>query len=299
MVCVTARRPLGVQAGLDHERLGGALGVGGQGERTGEQPEPEDDRRPARSGAAQASGGSWRARGTECHSPGPGTGRTRKWSPSPSPGPDAWQGCACDAAAVDRFAPAGRAVHGTGVPRSDPGSTGLRLPGIRPAALRRRRAGVRADRPAAAPSGPGIPLRTLLLALIGVAPGGAGRAGHRQPDRAAVGGRLRQRRLPGAAAGHRPAAAAATRDVRAGRAVDHRQRVLRPDGAGSRCAATPSRSTSTTASDEQLEAHFEGLMECLVRVWQPPVTAAGLPDRPPDRHASTATRSPPSAATSG
>ena len=30
----------------------------------------------------------------------------------------------------------------------------------------------------------------------------------------------------------------------------------------------------TTASDEQLEAHFDGLMECLVRVWQPPITAA-------------------------
>ena len=30
-----------------------------------------------------------------------------------------------------------------------------------------------------------------------------------------------------------------------------------------------------TASDDQLESHFEGLMECLVRVWQPPVTGAG------------------------
>ena len=28
------------------------------------------------------------------------------------------------------------------------------------------------------------------------------------------------------------------------------------------------------ASDEQLSAHFNGLMECLVRVWQPPLTAA-------------------------
>ena len=28
--------------------------------------------------------------------------------------------------------------------------------------------------------------------------------------------------------------------------------------------------------DAQLKAHFEGLMECLVRVWQPPVTAAGF-----------------------
>jgi uncharacterized protein len=28
------------------------------------------------------------------------------------------------------------------------------------------------------------------------------------------------------------------------------------------------------ADDEQLEAHFNGLMECLVRVWQPPLTAA-------------------------
>ncbi len=32
----------------------------------------------------------------------------------------------------------------------------------------------------------------------------------------------------------------------------------------------------TTASDEQLKSHFDGLMECLVRVWQPPVTAAGF-----------------------
>jgi predicted metalloprotease len=31
----------------------------------------------------------------------------------------------------------------------------------------------------------------------------------------------------------------------------------------------------TTASDEQLKSHFDGLMECLVRVWQPPVTGAG------------------------
>ena len=30
----------------------------------------------------------------------------------------------------------------------------------------------------------------------------------------------------------------------------------------------------TTASDAQLKSHFEGLMECLVRVWEPPVTAA-------------------------
>jgi predicted metalloprotease len=31
-----------------------------------------------------------------------------------------------------------------------------------------------------------------------------------------------------------------------------------------------------TATDEQLDAHFNGLMECLVRVWQPPVTRAGF-----------------------
>ena len=30
----------------------------------------------------------------------------------------------------------------------------------------------------------------------------------------------------------------------------------------------------TTASDAQLKSHFEGFMECLVRVWEPPVTAA-------------------------
>ena len=32
----------------------------------------------------------------------------------------------------------------------------------------------------------------------------------------------------------------------------------------------------TTASDLELKSHFEGLIECLVRVWQPPVTAAGF-----------------------
>ncbi len=31
-----------------------------------------------------------------------------------------------------------------------------------------------------------------------------------------------------------------------------------------------------TASDAQLKSHFEGMMECLIRVWQPPVTEAGL-----------------------
>ncbi len=31
----------------------------------------------------------------------------------------------------------------------------------------------------------------------------------------------------------------------------------------------------TTASDPELEEHLNNLMECLVRVWQPPVTAAG------------------------
>jgi predicted metalloprotease len=30
-----------------------------------------------------------------------------------------------------------------------------------------------------------------------------------------------------------------------------------------------------TASDEELKSHFEGLMECLLRVWQPPLTKAG------------------------
>jgi predicted metalloprotease len=31
-----------------------------------------------------------------------------------------------------------------------------------------------------------------------------------------------------------------------------------------------------SASDDMLKAHFEGLMECLVRVWQPPLTKAGF-----------------------
>jgi predicted metalloprotease len=32
----------------------------------------------------------------------------------------------------------------------------------------------------------------------------------------------------------------------------------------------------STASDAQLKSHFEGLMECLVRVWEPPVINAGF-----------------------
>jgi predicted metalloprotease len=39
-----------------------------------------------------------------------------------------------------------------------------------------------------------------------------------------------------------------------------------------RCNSQPINVTAST--DEQLDAHFEGLMECLVRVWQPPVTNA-------------------------
>jgi uncharacterized protein len=31
-----------------------------------------------------------------------------------------------------------------------------------------------------------------------------------------------------------------------------------------------------TASDQELKSHFEGLMECLLRVWQPPLTQAGF-----------------------
>ena len=41
-----------------------------------------------------------------------------------------------------------------------------------------------------------------------------------------------------------------------------------------RCNSQPINVTS--ASDEQLKSHFEGLMECLVRVWQPPITNAGF-----------------------
>ncbi len=48
----------------------------------------------------------------------------------------------------------------------------------------------------------------------------------------------------------------------------------------SQTAPAPVRCTSdpidvASASDARLESHFEGLMECLVRVWQPPVTGAG------------------------
>ena len=41
-----------------------------------------------------------------------------------------------------------------------------------------------------------------------------------------------------------------------------------------RCDAEPIDVGS--ASDTQLKQHFEGAMECLVRVWEPPVTGAGL-----------------------
>jgi predicted metalloprotease len=40
-----------------------------------------------------------------------------------------------------------------------------------------------------------------------------------------------------------------------------------------RCAAAPI--NVAAATDAQLKSHFEALMECLVRVWQPPVQAAG------------------------
>jgi predicted metalloprotease len=41
-----------------------------------------------------------------------------------------------------------------------------------------------------------------------------------------------------------------------------------------RCTSEPI--NVTTASDAQLKSHFEGLMECLVRVWESPVTNAGF-----------------------
>jgi predicted metalloprotease len=41
-----------------------------------------------------------------------------------------------------------------------------------------------------------------------------------------------------------------------------------------RCSSQPI--NVATASDAQLKSHFEGLMECLVRVWEPPVTNAGF-----------------------
>lgn len=41
-----------------------------------------------------------------------------------------------------------------------------------------------------------------------------------------------------------------------------------------RCTSAPI--NVDTASDAQLKSHFEGMMECLVRVWQPPITQANL-----------------------
>jgi uncharacterized protein len=41
-----------------------------------------------------------------------------------------------------------------------------------------------------------------------------------------------------------------------------------------RCTSQPI--NVATASDAQLKSHFEGLMECLVRVWEPPITNAGF-----------------------
>jgi predicted metalloprotease len=41
-----------------------------------------------------------------------------------------------------------------------------------------------------------------------------------------------------------------------------------------RCNSQPINVTSASAA--QLKSHFEGLMECLVRVWEPPITNAGF-----------------------
>ncbi len=41
-----------------------------------------------------------------------------------------------------------------------------------------------------------------------------------------------------------------------------------------RCGSPPI--NVTTADDAQLKSHFEGLMECLMRVWDPPATRAGF-----------------------
>jgi uncharacterized protein len=50
----------------------------------------------------------------------------------------------------------------------------------------------------------------------------------------------------------------------------YRQMVPKPV----RCNSQPI--NVTTASDAQLKSHFEGLMECLVRVWEPPIANAGF-----------------------
>ena len=47
-----------------------------------------------------------------------------------------------------------------------------------------------------------------------------------------------------------------------------------------RCSSQPI--NVATASDAQLKSHFEGLMECLVRVWEPPITSAGFHHRAAD-----------------
>ena len=49
-----------------------------------------------------------------------------------------------------------------------------------------------------------------------------------------------------------------------------------------RCNAQPI--DVQNSSESVLKSHFEGLMECLVRAWQPPVTNAGFHHHPTDGH---------------
>jgi predicted metalloprotease len=61
---------------------------------------------------------------------------------------------------------------------------------------------------------------------------------------------------------------------------DEAEQLITKNRFYSQTVPTPVRCNSqpinvSTASDAQLKSHFEGLMECLVRVWEPPVGNAG------------------------
>ena len=138
----------------------------------------------------------------------------------------------CDPAAVEPAA--GGVLSAAGI--RPPARRLSRLPGISvvwfyPAALRRRgcpavRTGAEHAGTAYPAAGPAAPART-----DRGGPCLARRPGHHQPDLPAVGCGVRERRLPGAAPGHQPAAAADAADLRGGGAVDQRERVLCPNGA--------------------------------------------------------------------
>ena len=118
------------------------------------------------------------------------------------------------------------------------------------------------------------PLRLVVLALIALAVVALGALVITGLDSAADRA-IPERRLRGAAAGSQPTA------LPLPETYEQADDWVTNNAFYDQTAPVPVRCNSqpinvTTASDAQLKAHFEGLMECLIRVWQPPVTAAGL-----------------------